>query len=169
MAKKDLYVELKVISPSEKNYNLNALMNDLSGTYPKAYREYRKMENKIRYLEMKLKDSKRPFWKKKYPSLSFWDNFFGGHIDVFNICIYGENAMRWAVNIKTRFGYICFRLPFRCFGEWWPLYFYISPNATPRASTFYRGSNPYQKKNAAKRRKKYGWNYDTKLLTPEDK
>jgi len=76
-------------------------------------------------------------FKKRYPSLSFSENFLGGHVDIWNITIYGENAMHWAVNIKTkRWGYVCFRLPFRCFGVWHPLYFYTSPNGTPRNATF---------------------------------
>ena len=76
-------------------------------------------------------------FKKKYPGLSFAENFLGGHFTIFNITIHGENAMHWAVNIHTKkYGYICFRLPVRSFGRWWPLYFYISHNATPRGSTF---------------------------------
>ncbi len=84
-------------------------------------------------------------FKKKYPSLSWQENFLGGHLSIGPIVIYGENAMHWAINIKTRrLGYICFRLPFRCFGVWWPLYFYCSPDATPQSATFiipkwYRG------------------------------
>ena len=88
-----------------------------------------------------------------------------GHIDVFNITIYGENAMHWGVTIHTnRFGYVCFRLPLRCFGSWWPLYFYLSPNATPWASTFYMGSERSIRTESAIRRKKYGHNFNTKLL-----
>ena len=76
-------------------------------------------------------------FKKKYPSLSFAENFLGGHVNVYNWTIYGCNAMHWAVNIKTeRWGYICFRLPLFCFGKWWPLYFYCSPDATPSSATF---------------------------------
>ena len=76
-------------------------------------------------------------FKKKYKSLSFAENFLGGHVNIFNITIYGENAMHWGVTIRTkRWGYICFRLPLRCFGRWWALYFYISPNATPNSATF---------------------------------
>lgn len=77
------------------------------------------------------------FNRKKYRSLTWWENFMGGHISIGPITIYGENAMHWAVNVKTkRWGYICFRLPFRCFGRWHPLYFYVSPNGTPWAATF---------------------------------
>jgi hypothetical protein len=68
---------------------------------------------------------------------------FSGHIHIGKrITIYGRNAMHWGVNIRTkRWGYVCFRLPFRCFGRWWPLYFYCSPNATPWAATFMLGKN----------------------------
>ena len=76
-------------------------------------------------------------FKKRYPALSFAENFLGGHMTIGPVTIFGENAMHLAINIKTnRFGYICFRLPFRCFGRWWPLYYYCSPNATPQDSTF---------------------------------
>ena len=79
-------------------------------------------------------------FKKKYPGLSFWENFTGGHISIGPITIYGENAMHWAINIKSKWGFICFRLPFRCYGIWWSLYFYISPNGTPQESTFIIGN-----------------------------
>lgn len=72
--------------------------------------------------------------KKKYKSLSWFENFMGGHINIFNITIYGENAMHWAVNIRFKNGYLCFRLPIRCFGYWYPLYIYFSENGTPRKS-----------------------------------
>ena len=76
-------------------------------------------------------------FKYRYPGLGFWRNVFGGHMNIGPITIFGENAMRWAVNIKTkRWGYVCFRLPFRCFGRWWPLYFYCSPDGTPTSATF---------------------------------
>lgn len=75
--------------------------------------------------------------QKKYKSLSWWENFMSGHVSVGPVTVYGENAMHWAVNIRTkRLGYICFRLPVRCFGRWWSLYFYTSPNGTPGKATF---------------------------------
>mgnify|MGYP001591708353 FL=1 len=89
-------------------------------------------------------DIKRLF-KKQYPSLSWIENHLGGHVSLGPVTIYGENAMHWAVNIKTqRWGWICFRLPFWCFGRLWTLYFYCSPDATPTRATFiipkwYRG------------------------------
>lgn len=68
--------------------------------------------------------------------LNFWERYFGGHISLGPLVIYGENAMHWAVNIRSPWGWVCFRLPVRCFGRWWPLYFYVSPDATPQRATF---------------------------------
>ena len=66
--------------------------------------------------------------------------FFSGHIIIGKLTIYGRNAMHWGVTLYTKkYGYICFRLPFTCFGKWYPLYFYCSPNATPWAATFMIG------------------------------
>ena len=85
---------------------------------------------------------------------------FDGHIVMGPVCIYGRNAMHWAVNIKTkRWGYVCFRLPLWAFGVWWPLYFYASPNATPWASTFYIGDRR-ESVLALVRRKTFGHNFD---------
>lgn len=76
-------------------------------------------------------------WRKHLP---FWQRHFGGHVNLGPVTIYGENAMHWAINIKTkRWGYVCFRLPVRCFGCWWPLYWYCSPDATPQSATFLMG------------------------------
>lgn len=75
--------------------------------------------------------------KAKYEGLSWWENFMGGHITIlWFITIYGENAMHWAVNIRIPKTYVCFRLPFRCFGKWHPLYFYISKDGTPNKAIF---------------------------------
>jgi hypothetical protein len=78
--------------------------------------------------------------RKRYKGLSWFENFMGGHLNVFNMTIYGENAMHWGVTIRTKnYGYICFRLPLRCFGDWHKLYFYCSPNATPSEATYTLG------------------------------
>jgi len=71
--------------------------------------------------------------------MTFGEKYFGSHVNLGPITIYGENAMHWAVNIKLRRSFLCFRLPFRCFGKWWPLYFYLSPDATPTMATFMIG------------------------------
>jgi hypothetical protein len=75
--------------------------------------------------------------KTVYPTFSWDENFLGGHMNIGPITIYGANAMHYAINIKSKRGYICFRLPLRCFGRWWPLYFYVSPDATPSSATFW--------------------------------
>ena len=59
-----------------------------------------------------------------------------GHISIGRITIYGENAMHWAVNIRLKRTWMCFRLPFRCFGKWMPLYLYFSTNGTPEQSSW---------------------------------
>lgn len=69
--------------------------------------------------------------------MSFWEKHFGGHVHFWGITIYGFNAMHVAVNVRTkRWGFICFHPTFRCFGKWWPWYFYISPDATPCSARF---------------------------------
>lgn len=74
--------------------------------------------------------------KKEYPTLSWFENFMSGHITIGPITIFGENAMHWGVDIEMFNGYLCFRLPFRCFNQWWPLYFYFSPDGTPDKATW---------------------------------
>lgn len=69
-----------------------------------------------------------------YPS--FFDRHFGEHVNIGPITIYGFNAMHVAVNIKTRWGYVCFHPTFRVFGVWWPWYFYISHDGTPSNARF---------------------------------
>lgn len=74
-------------------------------------------------------------FNKKYPSLSFYENFLSGYWTIGPIIIYGENAMHWAINIRIKGkGYLCFRLPLRCFGRWWKMYLYLSPDATPNSA-----------------------------------
>jgi hypothetical protein len=95
------------------------------------------------------------------------DKHFSGHINIGNVTIYGRNAMHWGVNIWTkRWGYVCFRLPLRCFGQWWPLYFYVSPNATPWAATFYLAQVRDWRARAAvakQRRDAFGHNFNTDI------
>lgn len=88
---------------------------------------------------------------------------FGGHINLGRkVTIYGLNAMQWAINIRTkRWGIVCFRLPLPCFNKFPPLYFYVSPNGTPRASTFCIGRGKKQRQLARIRRKTFGHNFDS--------
>lgn len=132
----------------------------------RAVQEYKKLAQENHRLKEQLRKKNRKWWQKRYPSLSWWENFMGGDISIGRFTFFGENAMHWGVVIQTEtFGYICFRLPFRCFGRWWPLYFYTSPNATPWASTFYRGPDKKERLRSVERRKKYGFRYDTNLLS----
>jgi hypothetical protein len=59
------------------------------------------------------------------------DRWLGGHLTIGPVTVYGRNAMHFAVNIRSRWGWICFKPPTRCYGVWWPWYFYISEDATP--------------------------------------
>lgn len=72
--------------------------------------------------------------------MKLFEKIMSGHISIGRLTVYGRNAMHWGVQIWTKkYGYICFRLPLTCYGKWWPLYLYFSPNATPWAATFMLG------------------------------
>ena len=83
------------------------------------------------------------------------ESHFGGHIKVGPITIYGFNAMRVALNIRTcRWGYICFHPTIKFYGRKFPWYFYISRNATPWLATVAIGPGVgEQDKAKAKRRR----------------
>jgi len=96
---------------------------------------------------------------KKYPGLSWFENHLGGHVSLGPVVLYGENAMHWGVRISTWWmvwfgvtgGWLCFRMPFRCFGGWWPLYLYFSHNGTPGDSAWMFGGdarNPHRRSGA---------------------
>jgi hypothetical protein len=112
---------------------------------------------------------------KKYKDLTWWENFMGGHISIGPVTIFGANAMRWSVNIRTRrWGYICFTLPVlaryitrRDGSRWWEWYFYLSPNGTPWAATFYRGSDRREIIRAAIRKLNFGHAFNTSKLKDE--
>lgn len=78
----------------------------------------------------------------------FCEKYFGGHVSIGSVTIYGANAMNYAVNIKTKkWGYVCFTLPFLAAhiknrrGNWyWRLKLYCSNDGTPGHSTYYRGT-----------------------------
>jgi hypothetical protein len=75
------------------------------------------------------------FFKKRLPSRSFAENFLGGYMTIGPVTIFGENAMHWAVVTRLPGGFFSFRLPLRCFGDWWPLYCFFSPDGTPANAT----------------------------------
>lgn len=113
---------------------------------------------------------------KPYPALSWWENFMGGHINIGPITIFGANAMNWTVNITTkRWGHICFTLPVLARWQRWRHddkkkyrgYFYISPNGTPQASTFYYGYDKQEAIRARIRRYNFGLKFNTNKLRNE--
>ena len=56
-----------------------------------------------------------------------------GHFRVGPVIVYyGDNAMHWAINIRTRWGFLCAHPTVRC----WPWYIYLSPDATPDRATW---------------------------------
>lgn len=107
-------------------------------------------------------------WRRGY--FSFWEAFFGGHISIGPVTIFGVNAMNWVVNIRTKkYGVVCFTLPVWArvmFG--WSKYrylrwhFYCSPNGTPWASTYYIGHDSAKEQiKAIQRKQLFGHNWDT--------
>ncbi len=104
-----------------------------------------------------------PFITKQYPSLSWFDNFMSGHLNLTkHITIFGQNAMHWSMTIyDTKWGHLHIDLPTwsRLTGKrtWCA---YASPNGTPWACTWYIGtSNPHEKIRAAIRRFHFGHNF----------
>lgn len=107
--------------------------------------------------------------KLNYAWLNFWMKFFGGHITIGSITIFGANAMNWTINIRTKkWGVICFTLPtisrFRKtrYDKKWRFewYYYLSPNGTPWASTYYIGTDKKEHIRAQVRQYKFGHNFD---------
>lgn len=68
------------------------------------------------------------------------DRVFTGHWNWWRITVYGANAMHWALNLRTRWGWFCAHPTTRTFGGRWPWYVYLSPDGTPSAA--YWGFGP---------------------------
>ncbi len=62
------------------------------------------------------------------------DRVFVGHWSWWLITVYGANAMHWAINVRTRWGWLCAHPSTRTFGGRWPWYVYLSPDGTPCAA-----------------------------------
>lgn len=95
--------------------------------------------------------------------MKFFHKILGGHICLGPVTIYGLNAMQWGVSIRTKKGFIRFRLPLPCFFTFPPLYFYISPNGTPWAATYIIGGGKRLKRDrilAPLRRYRFGLHFD---------
>lgn len=101
--------------------------------------------------------------KAEYETMNWWENFMSGHISIGPITIYGANAMNWAVNISTRkWGYICFSLPSMRRRKYKiGHYFYLSPNGTPWACTYYRGSDKKEVIRAQIRKMNFGHGFNS--------
>lgn len=88
---------------------------------------------------------------------------FEGHLNIGKrLRIYGKDERHWGIEFYTKkFGYVCFRLPFRSCGSWHPFYFYCSPNATPWAATFMIGkkASPKNWKLSKLRKSIFGHNF----------
>lgn len=103
----------------------------------------------------------------KYPGLSWWENFMGGHINIGKrITVFGENAMHWAVEVRTKkYGVIVFTLPIKTFGKYHGCHIYFSPNGTPWAATYYKSiwkeNNRAEEIKARIRKLNFGHNFDT--------
>ena len=68
--------------------------------------------------------------------MGFLERHFGGSFSFTilgkRVTLYGFNAMHVAIDIRvSKYKFICFHPPMRCFGVWWPWYLYASPDATP--------------------------------------
>lgn len=105
---------------------------------------------------------------KKYSTFSWFENFMGGHVSFCGITIFGANAMNWAVNISTRWGYLCFTLPVAA--RWrrnsmgqlhYSWYMYLSPNCTPWAATWYIGSDKSEHIRAKIRKLNFGHGFNS--------
>lgn len=64
------------------------------------------------------------------------DKVFTGHIAVGPVTAYGANAMHWALNVSTPWGYFCVHPTTHTFGGLWPWYVYMSRNATPQGAAW---------------------------------
>ena len=88
--------------------------------------------------------------------------FIEGHLSIGPLTIFGLNAMHVALQLSTRWGYLCFHPGW---GQW-PWTLYLSPVATPWASTFAAGPgiDRQQILLAPIRRALFGHGFDTGVL-----
>ena len=122
------------------------------------------MEKRKPNKQLKTKSMKIFGITKKYKSLSWTENFLGGHLNIGKrITIFGDNAMHWVFELRTKkYGVISVRF-FTTRPKSHPIRIYFSPNGTPWACTFYYGFGKKAKKEselARKRRAAFGHNFD---------
>lgn len=98
--------------------------------------------------------AKRPNSKRR-DDLEWWlSRRLGGHVNIGPLTIYGFNAMHFAFNLKTRWGYLCFHPTIQIYGRIWLWYLYLSPDATPTSATWGIGPGiaPFDKQRIRRRR-----------------
>lgn len=61
---------------------------------------------------------------------------FDSHLSIGPVVMYGCNAMHFAIEVHTRWGYFVARPTTWHFGRWWRWYAYLSPNGTPDKRTW---------------------------------
>lgn len=102
--------------------------------------------------------------------MGFWWTFFRGHVSIGPFTIFGANAMNWCLCIYgTPWGNLHIDLPVIARwrqnrdGKWiYHSSVYASPNGTPGASTWYRGTDRYEAIRARIRKLNFGHNFNTK-------
>ena len=85
------------------------------------------MINKLRELRRDLginASSREPRWIDRH----------SGGIHIGPVSISFANAMHWAVDIRSPWGFLCAHPTTRTFGGHWPWYVYFSPDATPNSA-----------------------------------
>ena len=78
-----------------------------------------------------------------------------GHFNIgTKVTVYGNNAMHYAVNIRTKYGILCMRPSTRSNGGQWRWYIYLSPDGTPDSASWGIGPgiDRYDKERIAIRR-----------------
>lgn len=102
----------------------------------------------------------------------FWDRRLAGSYLNRKVILYEfDTAMHGAINISTRWGYLCLAWPSIGLGLQMPLrwYAYLSPNGTPWASTFAVGPgvDGEDRKMAQVRRALWGHGYNSHECDPQ--
>lgn len=66
------------------------------------------------------------------------DRIFTGHLSLGPICVYGANAMHYALEVETPWGYLMAH-PTTGERDEWRWYVFLSPNGTPQHATWGTG------------------------------
>ena len=91
------------------------------------------------------------------------DKMFGGSLSFFNVTIHGRDYGHtpWEVQVHTKkYGYICFNLPIPVNGKIKKFYYFLSPDRTSYASTYYKFHGLLYKNTAPMVKECFGHNFD---------